>query len=110
MAFGGALVETSVVESPRDGVRSRPWAGTTREILFPLTGVTMAKKPPIILPMAEYMGPATDNEADVIATMDGRKVPDTYATGDSNMKMSDPHAKRIHNDIHYRYGSDTECD
>ena len=62
-----------------------------------------------ILPMAEYTGPATDNEAEVIATMDGRRVPDRYATGDSGMKMSDPHTKRIH-DPYERYGKDTECD
>lgn len=55
--------------------------------------------------MAEYTGPATDNEADVIANMDGRKVPDTFGTGDQ-CKMSDPHAKRIHNDIHQRFGQD----
>jgi hypothetical protein len=55
--------------------------------------------------MAEYTGPATDNQADVIANMDGRKVPDSYGTGDQD-KMSDPHAKKIHNDIHRRFGQD----
>lgn len=67
--------------------------------------------------MAEYTGPATDNEAVVIAQMDQRKIPDRYATGDSydsehgnDLKMNDPHAKRIHNDIHRRFGQDTPCD
>lgn len=55
--------------------------------------------------MAEYTGPATDNQADVIAGMDGRKVPDTFGT-DDQMKMSDPHAKKIHNDIYQRFGQD----
>jgi hypothetical protein len=59
--------------------------------------------------MAEYMGPATDNEAVVIAQMDGRRVPDRYATGDGD-KMQDAHAKQIHNDIHARYGTDSEID
>ena len=65
--------------------------------------------------MAEYTGPATDNEADVIAGMDGHKVPDRYATGDStdsehgnDLKMGSAHPKRIHNDIHRRYGQDAE--
>jgi hypothetical protein len=66
--------------------------------------------------MAEYMGPATDNEACVIANMDGHKVPDTFATGTdptddrhgNSLKMGNAHAKRIHNDIHQRYGQDTE--
>jgi hypothetical protein len=57
--------------------------------------------------MAEYMGPATDNEADVIANMDGHRVPDTFGTGDQD-KFGDAHAKRIHNDIHRRYGRDAE--
>lgn len=65
--------------------------------------------------MAEYTGPATDNEATVIANMDGHKVPDRYATGDSydsehgnDLKLGDPHAKKIHNDIHQRFGQDAE--
>jgi hypothetical protein len=63
--------------------------------------------------MAEYTGPATDNEADVIAQMDGHKAPDIYATGDSydskhgdDLKMVNVHAKRIHNDIYRRFGQD----
>jgi hypothetical protein len=55
--------------------------------------------------MAEYLGPATDNEADVIATMNGRKAPDIFATDDQN-KFSDPHAKRIDNSLG-RYTGDT---
>jgi len=65
--------------------------------------------------MAEYLGPATDNEADVIANLEGRKVPDTYATGDpyddkhgTSLKFGNPHPKRIHNDIYRRYGQDAE--
>lgn len=64
--------------------------------------------------MAEYTGPSTENEACVIAGMDGRKVPDTYATGDStdakhgtDLKMGNGHPKRIHNDIYRRFGQDT---
>ncbi len=67
--------------------------------------------------MAEYTGPATDNEAVVIANMDGHKVPDRYATGDSfdsehgnDLKFGNAHPKRIHNDIHRRYGEDTPVD
>ena len=57
--------------------------------------------------MAEYTGPATDNEAVVIAQMDGRKVPDTYGTGfDNEDKIQAPHAKRIHNDVYGHYGTD----
>lgn len=62
--------------------------------------------------MAEYLGPATTNEAEMLATMDGRIVPDRYATGDNPDKMGDPHGKRIHNDIFGHYGTDTpesEC-
>jgi hypothetical protein len=55
--------------------------------------------------MAEYTGPSTDNEAEVIANMCGRKVPDIFATGDQD-KFSDPHPKRIHNDLS-RYMDDT---
>jgi hypothetical protein len=56
--------------------------------------------------MAEYLGPATDNEAEVLATgIAGRKVPDTFATGDQD-KFSDIHTKRIHNDLS-RYEGDT---
>lgn len=65
--------------------------------------------------MAEYTGPATENEADVIAGVDGHKVPDRFATGDStdskhgnDLKMGSAHPKRIHNDIHRRYGQDAE--
>jgi hypothetical protein len=66
--------------------------------------------------MAEYTGPATDNEACVIANMDGRKTPDTFATGTdpmdskhgTSLKMGNGHPKRIHNDIHQRYGQDAE--
>jgi hypothetical protein len=65
--------------------------------------------------MAEYTGPATDNEADVIANMDGHKVPDIYATGDSydpkhddNLKFVSSHPKRIHNDIYERFGKDAD--
>lgn len=65
--------------------------------------------------MAEYTGPATENEADVIATMVGRKTPDIYATGtdprdekhDTPLKFGNAHPKRIHNDIYQRYGEDT---
>lgn len=57
--------------------------------------------------MAEYTGPATDNEADVIANMNGHVVPDTFGTGDQD-KFGHAHAKRIHNDIHQRYGQDAE--
>lgn len=57
--------------------------------------------------MAEYLGPATDNEADVIATgIAGHKVPDTFATDDQD-KFGTAHPKRIHNDLS-RYTSDTE--
>lgn len=56
--------------------------------------------------MAEYTGPATDNEADVVAGNEGHRVADRYATGDSD-KLGGPHAKRIHNDIYERYGKDT---
>lgn len=63
--------------------------------------------------MAEYTGPATDNEAVAIAQMDGRKVPDRYATGDSydskhgdDLKFQTAHPKRIHNDIYERFGQD----
>lgn len=55
--------------------------------------------------MAEYTGPATDNQADVIANMDGHRVPDTFGTGDQD-KFGDNHAKKIHNDIHRRFGQD----
>ena len=65
--------------------------------------------------MAEYTGPATDNEAVVIAQMDGRKVPDTFSTGTqyderhgNNVKMQTAHDKLIHNDIYDRYGQDSE--
>ena len=66
--------------------------------------------------MAEYTGPATDNEATVIASNEGHIVPDTYATGTGGedpehsrpYKFGDPHAKRIHNDIYERYGQDAE--
>lgn len=67
--------------------------------------------------MAEYTGPSTDNEAVVIAQMDGHKVPDRYATGDSedpkhgtDLKMGQAHAKRIHNDIYERFGQDSPID
>lgn len=60
--------------------------------------------------MAEYTGPATDNQADVIANNEGHRVPDTFATGDDDCKLGDPHAKRIHNDIYRRFGSDSEED
>ncbi len=67
--------------------------------------------------MAEYTGPATDNEAVVIENNCGRKVPDRYATGDSydsehgdDLKLGTAHPKRIHNDIHQRYGSDSPVD
>lgn len=67
--------------------------------------------------MAEYTGSSTENEAVVIAQMDGHKVPDRYATGDSfdpehdtNLKFGNAHPKRIHNDIHQRYGQDTPED
>ena len=67
--------------------------------------------------MAEYTGPATDNEAVVIASNEGHKVPDIYATGDptdakhgTDLKMGQAHAKRIHNDIYRRYGTDSEID
>ena len=67
--------------------------------------------------MAEYTGPATDNEAVVVGQPEGHKVPDRYATGDSydpkhgnNLKFGTAHYKRIHNDIHERYGQDTEVD
>jgi hypothetical protein len=49
--------------------------------------------------------------------MDGHKVPDRYATGDSfdpkhdtDLKMGQAHAKRIHNDIYERYGQDSSVD
>lgn len=67
--------------------------------------------------MAEYTGPATNNEAVVIGQNEGHKVPDTFATGDSfdsehgnDLKFGTPHAKRIHNDIERRYGQDSEVD
>lgn len=56
--------------------------------------------------MAEYTGPATDNEADVVASNEGHRVPDTFGTGDQD-KFGDAHAKKIHNDIYQRYGQDT---
>ena len=57
--------------------------------------------------MAEYLGPATDNEAEVLATgIAGRKVPDMFATGDQN-KFGDPHTKRIRNDLS-RYDHDSD--
>lgn len=78
-------------------------------------GLPLTPNPHQTRDMAEYTGPATDNEAVVIATMDGRKVPDRYAIGDSydpehdnNLKFGTAHAKRIHNDIHERYGQDAE--
>lgn len=59
--------------------------------------------------MAEYHGPATDNEAEMIATMVGRIPPDIYATDSDNPeKMSSDHPKRIHNDVFAHYGQDTE--
>jgi hypothetical protein len=49
--------------------------------------------------MAVYRGPSTTNEAEMLATgIAGRKVPDRYAT-DEQMKFSDVHTKRIHNDL-----------
>lgn len=48
---------------------------------------------------------ATDNEAVVIAQMDGHRVPDTFGTGDQE-KFGDAHAKRIH-DPYERYGGDS---
>jgi hypothetical protein len=61
--------------------------------------------------------PTTDNEAVVIASNEGHKVPDTYAVGDSfdpehdnNLKFVNAHAKRIHNDIYRRYQQDSEVD
>lgn len=63
--------------------------------------------------MAEYTGPATTNEAVVIAQMDGRKVPDIFGTGegerdrhDHNLKFQSAHPKVIHNDVYRRYGND----
>lgn len=61
--------------------------------------------------MAEYTGPATDNEAEVIASLQGRKVPDIFATGtdprdakhDTPLKFGNAHPKRIHNDPFDRY-------
>ena len=65
--------------------------------------------------MAEYTGPATDNEAVVIANMDGRKVPDIYGTGDCyddnhdhNLKFGTAHPKLIHNDIYGHLLDDSE--
>jgi hypothetical protein len=65
--------------------------------------------------MAEYTGPATDNEAVVISNDCGRIVPDIYATGDSydpkhgqNLKFQTSHAKHIHNDIYQRFCGDTD--
>jgi hypothetical protein len=49
---------------------------------------------------------STTNEAVVIANLEGRKVPDRYATGDDMAKMGTPHFKRIH-DPYERYGSDS---
>lgn len=67
--------------------------------------------------MAEYTGSATNNEALVIGQNEGHKVPDRYATGDTedsihenDLKFGTPHSKRIHNDIYARYGSDSEVD
>lgn len=67
--------------------------------------------------MAEYTGPATSNESVVIGNNEGHKVPDRYATGDSNdsehgndLKFGTPHAKRVHNDIYRRFGQDSEVD
>jgi hypothetical protein len=67
--------------------------------------------------MPTYDGPMTDNEAVVIASNEGHKVPDIYATGDpvdakhgTDLKMGQTHAKRIHNDIYRRYGQDTPED
>lgn len=48
--------------------------------------------------MAEYTGPSTDNEAVVIANMNGHVVPDRFATDDQD-KFGTPHFKRIHNDL-----------
>jgi hypothetical protein len=57
--------------------------------------------------MAEYLGPSTTNEAEMIATTDGRIVPDRYATGhDNDDKLQSNHARRIHNDIYARYDND----
>jgi hypothetical protein len=61
--------------------------------------------------MAEYTGPATDNEAEVIASNEGHKVPDVFATGtdprderhDTSLKFGNAHPKRIHNDVYGRY-------
>jgi hypothetical protein len=65
--------------------------------------------------MAEYTGPVTDNEVDVIGQNEGHKVPDTFATGDptdprhgNETKFGTAHPKRVHNDIHKRYGQDEE--
>lgn len=55
--------------------------------------------------MAEYLGPATDNEAEVIAGMVGHKTPDRYGTDDQE-KFGNAHPKRIHNDLS-RYTGDT---
>lgn len=55
--------------------------------------------------MAEYTGPATSNQADVIANNEGHRVADVFATDDQD-KLGGPHAKKIHNDIHRRYGQD----
>jgi hypothetical protein len=60
--------------------------------------------------MAEYTGPATTNRAEVIANMNGHKVPDTYATGyDNPDKCGAAHASEI-KDPYERYGNDTPED
>ncbi len=63
--------------------------------------------------MAEYRGSSTDNEAVMIATMNGRVTPDRYATdcADANnwsCNMGNANSQRIHNDIYEKYGVDTE--
>jgi hypothetical protein len=55
--------------------------------------------------MAQYTGPSTDNEAEMLATTVGRTVPDIFAT-DDQCKFQDRHAKKIHNDLS-RYTEDT---
>jgi hypothetical protein len=68
--------------------------------------------------MAEYTGPATDNEAEVIATMDGHIVPDTYVAGGygnrgrgsegDTRQFGGPNPKRIHNDPFDHYNREPE--
>jgi hypothetical protein len=57
--------------------------------------------------MAEYLGPATDNQADVISTSNaGHIVPDRYATGDDDCKFQSAHPKDIDNSLD-RYRGET---